>query len=80
MFSEKNTNIQKYTIYGMKKCSSTQEMKKKLDDNLMEYHYVDVSEDEDSSFFLKENNITQVPALFHGQHFLAGLDDLNSLW
>ena len=80
MFSEENTVSQNYTIYGMKKCTKTQEMKKMLETNRMGYSYVDVSEDEDASFLLKENNITEVPALFNGQHFIAGLDDLNALW
>ena len=80
MFSEKNTVSQNYTIYGMGECNKTEQMRNMLEMNSMKYHYVDVAADEDASFFLKESNITEVPALFNGQHFLAGLDDLNALW
>lgn len=80
MFSEKNLVSQNYTVYGMDSCSKTVEMKKMLESNGMGFVYVDVAQDEDASFLLKELNITKVPALFNGQHYLASLDDLNELW
>ena len=80
MSIEKNTVSKNYTIYGMGECNKTKQMKNMLEMNSMEYQYVDVAADEDASFFLKESNITEVPALFNGQHFLAGLDDLKALW
>ena len=69
--------MEKYNVYGKPGCGFCTRAKRLLDRMNLDYNYIDIDEDSQARFFVKEVIGTKkVPQIFKGTDYIGGYTEL----